>query len=83
MEIPTNPELLFNYACANERLGNYRVAIQFFQFAYDVRPDWSDALYGLAIAHFKLCEYKKACKLIKQTIKIYMINKEKMKEPSE
>ena len=32
-EIPLNPELLFNYANTNERLGKHHVAIKFFRFA--------------------------------------------------
>ena len=32
-EIPKNPQLLYNYACANEKIGNYHRAVRFFQFA--------------------------------------------------
>ena len=53
-EIPTNPELLYNYACANEKIGNYQTAIKFFEFASQLKNNWPDALFGEAITHFKL-----------------------------
>ena len=29
-EIPLNPELMYNFACANERLKKYKLAAKFF-----------------------------------------------------
>lgn len=32
-ELPLNPELLFNYANTNERLGKHETSVKFFKFA--------------------------------------------------
>ena len=52
-EIPLNPELLFNYANCNERLGQHKIAVKFFRFAQIVKKDWSDAHFGEAVSHFE------------------------------
>jgi len=32
-ELPLCPELLYNYACANESTGKFHVAVKFFAYA--------------------------------------------------
>ena len=32
-EIPLNPHLLYNYACANERMRQFHTSVKFFRYA--------------------------------------------------
>ena len=45
-ELPLNPQLLYNFACANERIKRYEMAIKFFEFAEKCKARWPDALFG-------------------------------------
>jgi len=72
--IPKNPELLYNYACANERIGKYQVAVKFFNYANKMKLNWSDALYGQSIAHFKLKQYSAAERCAVKAVKCYNVN---------
>lgn len=74
-ELPLNLTLLYNYGCANERLGRYDTAIRFFQYAEDIKPRWSDALFGKAVTYFKLGEYKQSKKCVKLAIKQFKYDK--------
>ena len=53
--LPGNPQLLYNYATANERIGNYMTAIKFYKFSLEIHPWQCSTLYALAICHFKIC----------------------------
>ena len=70
-ELPLNPQLLYNFACANERIERYEIAIKFFQFAEKCKARWPDALFGQAICHFKLHDFKASKKCTKIAIKAY------------
>ena len=70
-ELPLCPELLYNYACANESTGNFPTAVKFFAYAHQVRPRWCDALFGEAVSHFKMQDFKSAKRCIKRAIKSY------------
>lgn len=56
----TNEQLLYNFACACELLGDYEKAMRFFQYCQVVKPGWTDAIFGETIAHFKLRHFEKA-----------------------
>lgn len=58
MEVPDSADLLYNFACLNERVGNYTNAFRFFEFALEVKPKWAEAIYGQALSCFKKKEYK-------------------------
>lgn len=70
-ELPLCPQLLYNYACANERIGKFQMAVKFFSYAQRVRPRWTDALFGEAVSHFKGQDFKSAKRCIKKAIKSY------------
>jgi tetratricopeptide (TPR) repeat protein len=61
--------MLYNYACLHECLNNLSTAKTFFNFALEVIPDWSDALYGKSLIYFKLGKLKLAKENIKKAIK--------------
>ena len=63
-----NPQLLYNYACANERLNKFNLAIKFFQYACKIKARWADALFGEAVCHFKVQAYKDAKRCVKKAI---------------
>lgn len=67
-EIPLNPELLFNYANCNERLGKHKTAVKFFRFAQIVREGWSDAYFGEAVSHFEQQYFLEAKRCVKKAI---------------
>ena len=67
-DIPDNPYLLYNYACINEMLMNFKQAQIFFNFCLEITPNWSDALYGIALCHFKQEDYKIAKKVVNKAI---------------
>ena len=66
-----NINLLYNYACVNERLGRYDVALRFFQHAMEIRPRWTDALFGQAVTYFKLGKYCQSKDCVKTAIYNY------------
>jgi tetratricopeptide (TPR) repeat protein len=70
-EVPKSPQLLYNYACANEKVGNYQVAVRFFRFASKLKQNWTDALFGEAVTHFKLRNYTEAEACIVKALKSY------------
>jgi len=70
-ELPLNLHLLYNYAATNTKMGKYEIAIRFFKYAQEIRPRWTDALFGEAVTHFKLGEFKRAKKCIKLAIQHY------------
>lgn len=70
-ELPLNPQLLYNFAVANEHILRQKIAIKFYQYAEICKPRWSDALLGEAICHFKLEDYKSAKRCTKKAIKGY------------
>lgn len=57
-ELPLNLEMLYNYACISEKLGRPELALKFFRHAREIRPRWTDALFGEAVTNFKLGDYK-------------------------
>jgi hypothetical protein len=59
-------EMLYNYAVAHERLGYDEMAVKFFRFASKVKQNWSDALFGEAVTHFKLKRFRDAAKCIEK-----------------
>jgi len=69
-----NEKLLYNFACANEQLGHYEKAMRFFQYAQIVRPNWTDAVFGEALTHFKLKNFKKAKKCVELALRTYEAN---------
>jgi tetratricopeptide (TPR) repeat protein len=44
--LPSSTHLLYNYACFNERLGNYLTAIQFYNFVLKLKQNDVNSLYG-------------------------------------
>ena len=70
-EIPLNLQLIYNYACVNEKLGRYDIAIRFFGYAIEIRPRWTDALFGQAVTYFKLGNFKMSKKCVKTAIHNY------------
>jgi tetratricopeptide (TPR) repeat protein len=70
-ELPLEIKLLYNYACVNEKIGNYQTALQFFDFAMEIRPRWTDALFGKAVTYFKLGHFKQSKKCVKTAIHNY------------
>lgn len=63
--------MLYNYACANEKSGNYNTALTFFQFASKLKLNWTDALFGEAVTHFKIKNYGEAERCILKALKSY------------
>jgi len=63
--------MLYNYACISEKLGRPQVAIKFFRHAQEIRPRWTDALFGEAITHFKLGDYHASQECMKLAIHNY------------
>lgn len=59
-ELPLSLDMLYNYACINEKLGRPDIALKFFRHARELRPRWTDALFGEAVTHFKLGNYRKS-----------------------
>ena len=59
-ELPLSVDLLYNYACINEKLGRPYIALKFFEHARELRPRWTDALFGEAVTYFKLGNYRKS-----------------------
>lgn len=70
-ELPLEIKLLYNYASLNEKLERYDIALQFFDFCLEIRPRWTDALFGKAVTYFKLGEFKKSKKCVKTAIHNY------------
>ena len=70
-ELPLEIKLLYNYASINEKIGNYDMALKFFDFCKEIRPRWTDALFGKAVTFFKLGEFKKSKKCVKIAIHNY------------
>lgn len=65
-QVPLCAEMIYNFAVANERVGNDAVAVQFFRFASMVKLNWTDALFGEAVATFKLRRFKDAARCIEK-----------------
>ena len=78
--LPLNSCLLYNFACVNEKIGNFGTAIKFFGFLEKLRPKWVDSLYGMAVSFFRIGNYKTAKQIIKKAI-IYLKNNEHEKNP--
>lgn len=62
---------MYNFACSNERLGNYEKAMRFFQYAQKVKPLWADAIFGEALTHFKLKDFRSAKRCVKLALQTY------------
>lgn len=67
----SNAYLMYNFACANERLGNYEKAMRFFQYAQRAKPRWTDAVFGEALAHFKLKDFTSAEACVELALETY------------
>ena len=73
-ELPLNLTLLYNFACAQERLSRFKTALRFFDYCEELQQRWTECLYAKAVIHFKLGDYSKAKKLVKVAIYNYKHN---------
>jgi len=69
--IPLDINLLYNYAGYNEKLGRFDIARDFFDFCCEIRPRWSDALFGQSVTYFKEGDFKSSKRKVKQAIANY------------
>lgn len=51
---PNHKASIFNLACAFEKIGSYKEALEWFTHAINVDEKWPDAHYGLALCSLKL-----------------------------
>lgn len=68
---PLNLKLLFNYACFSEKMGRIQIARKFFKYCQNIKPRWTDALFGEAITYFKECNFKQSKRCVKIAIRNY------------
>lgn len=69
-----NPDSAFicaNAALANEKIGNYNKAIEYYQKAVIIEPENSGFYYNLAVLHDKTKQYAKAIDYYNLTVKNY------------
>ncbi len=69
-----NPDSTFIYAnaaLANEKIGNYNKAIEYYQKAVSIEPENSVFYYNLAVLHDKIKQYSKAIDYYNLTVKNY------------
>ena len=45
--------------------------MRFFQYAQVVKPNWTDAVFGETLAHFKLKQFKEARKCVELALSTY------------
>ena len=64
----TNFALLYNFGAVNEKLGNYKIARKYFNFAQRVKPTSIDAYIGDAVVCFKMGYYQDSFKILQKTI---------------
>lgn len=72
--VPLNPRMLYNFAVANERVGNDVFALLFFKFARMARLNWADAWFGESVVYFKLGMFRDAADSIEAANKCYKAN---------
>jgi tetratricopeptide (TPR) repeat protein len=56
---------------ANEKIGNYNKAIEYYQKAVIIEPENSVFYYNLAVLHDKIKQYSKAIDYYNLTVKNY------------
>lgn len=69
--VPLNARMLYNFAVANERVGNDAFSLVFFKFARMARLNWADAWFGESVVNFKLGMFKEAAEAIERANKCY------------
>lgn len=68
---PTCESLLYNLACAFEKLGKRQNTLLWFKYALQLKPRWTDALYGVAVTQFKSGDFNSALEFIERAVETY------------
>ena len=69
-----NPQELFDRGIFSYELDDFEEAIEFFDMALELKPDFEDALYFKSLSLARIDEFKKALEVINKAIKLNLNN---------
>lgn len=72
--LPLNPQLVYNLGSVYQNLGKFTISRMFYDHCLEIKPRWTEALFGKAVTYFKQGMYNDSRRCVKVAIKNFKNN---------